>query len=183
MIDQQVLAYCKLKGFHGRTQERWLGLSEADREALLALALALKVGENHLKDLLDWLEEMALRDGASIAQILSREEISRIMSAPRLGRSDKLKRVKDELRKLRFPRLARIEDEIRRRIREMKLKPQVALTVPAGLEGGTVTIEMKATSYDELKRLFGEVAQVIEGQGMREIFALLHGEIAEGLSG
>ena len=176
MNDQQILAYSKTRGFHHNTVERWLGLSGPDREALMTLAQGLDVGQNHLRDLLEWLEEIQLRDGVSFAEILSREELSRIMSDPRLGRNDKLKRLKDELRRLRFPRMARIEKEIHQRIREMKLKPQINVTVPPGLEGGVVTLTVKASSHDELKRLFGEVAQVVEGEGMKEVFLLLRGE-------
>jgi hypothetical protein len=153
-------------------------LSEADGAALLQLAEALKVGENHFKDLLDWLEEISVRDGAGAAQVLGREELGRIVSDPRLGRSDRLKRLKDEVRRLRFPRLARIEDEIGRRVRGMKLDSKVQLTVPAGLEGGAVTIQMKAASHEELKRLSAEVARVVEEESMKEIFALLRGETA-----
>ena len=178
MSDQQILAYCRRKSFHPKTQERWLELSDADREALLLLAGTLKVGENHFKDLLDWLEEISVRDGVGIAQLLGREILSRVVSDPRLGRSDRLKRLKDEVRRLRFPRLARIEDEIGRRVREMKLDPKVMLTVPAGLEGSAVTIQMKAAGYDELKRLSAEVARVVEEDAMKEIFALLRGETA-----
>lgn len=151
-------------------------MNEADREALLVLVETLKAGENHFKDLLDWLEEISVRDGVGVAQVLSREELARIASDPRLGRSDRLKRLKEEVRRLRFPRMARIEDEIRRRIREMKLDPKILVTVPAGLEGGAVTILMKAAGYDELKRLSAEVARVVEDDGMKEIFALLRGE-------
>jgi hypothetical protein len=178
MVDQQIEAYCRGKSFHPQMQSRWLAFSVGDREALLSLAQELKPGENHFKDLLDWLEEIALRDGSAIAGILDREELSRIATDPRLGRSDKLKRVKDELRRLRFPRLARIEEEIRRRVRAMKLKPQLRLTVPVGLEGGAVTIEMKAASHDELKHLSAELARVVERQDMKEIFALMRGETA-----
>lgn len=153
-------------------------MSEADGATLLTLAETLKVGENHFKDILDWLEEIALRDGATVAQILSRDEFGRIAGDPRLGRNDKLKRVKDELRRLRYPRLARIEEEIQRRVRDMKLKPQLQLTVPAGLEGGAVTIEVKAGSYDELKGLSAELARVAEQAEMKEIFALMRGETA-----
>jgi len=152
-------------------------LSESDGAALVRLAETLKVGENHFKDILEWLEEVALRDGASVSQILSRDELTRIATDPRLGRNDKLKRIKDELRRLRFPRIARIEEEINRRVRDMKLKPQFQLTVPAGLEGAAVTIEMKAGSYDELKRLSAELARAVEEEGMKEIFALLRGEM------
>jgi hypothetical protein len=176
MIDQEIQEYCRLKGFHEQTQRRWLKLSESDAQALLHFVQALKVGENHFKDVLEWLEEIALRDGAGVAQILNRDTLSRIASDPRLGRNDKVKRIKDELRRQRFPRLARIEEELRRRVREMKLDPQVRLIVPAGLEGGAVSIEMKAGSYDELKHLSAELARVVDQEGMKEIFALLRGE-------
>jgi hypothetical protein len=176
MVDQQIQTYCQLKGFHPQTRERWLGFSEADREALLGLAQELKAGENHFKDFLDWFEEIALRDGVSVAQILSREEFARVTSDPRLGRNDKLKRLKDELWRLRFPRLARIGEEIHRRILEMKLDPRLQLIVPNGLEGGSVTIKIQATSFDELKRLAAAAARAAEGGAMKEIFALLQEE-------
>jgi hypothetical protein len=178
MIQQQIEDYCRLKSFHPQTQSRWLVFSAEDREALLRLAQDLKPGENHFKDLLDWLEEVALRDGTAIAHILSREEFSRIATDPRLGRNDKLRRIKDELRRLRFPRLSRIEEEIQRRVRGMKLDPRARLIIPAGLEGGAVTIEMKAASHDELKRLSAELARAVDGEEMKAIFALMRGEIA-----
>lgn len=175
MIDQQIQAYCRSKSFHPKTQERWLGLSEADREALLQLAEALKAGENHFKDLLDSFEEIALRDGIGIATLL-REDLSRITSDPRLGRNDKLKRLKEELWRLRFPRLAHIEMEIQRRVREMKLNQQMQVSVPPGLESGAVTVQVKATDCDEMKRLIGDLVRLSEGEQMKQIFALLRGE-------
>jgi hypothetical protein len=178
MIQQQIEAYCRLKGFHPQTQSRWLAFSPDDREAVLRLSQELKPGENHFKDILDWLEEIALRDGTGIAYILSREELSRIATDPRLGRNDKLRRIKDKLRRLRFPRLARIEEEIQQRVRGMKLDPRARLIVPAGLEGGAVTIEMKAASHDELKRLSADLARAVDGEEMKAIFALMRGEMA-----
>ena len=176
MIDQEIQTYCRLKGFHRQTEERWLGLTEADGEALFGLVRELKPGENHFKDLLDWLEEIALRDGVGVAQLLNADSFARITSDPRLGRNDKLKRLKEELWRRRFPRLAHIEMEIQRRIREMKLDPQLSISVPVGLEGGGVTIKIQATGYAELKRLGTEAARVAETDAMKEIFALLRGE-------
>ena len=175
MIHQQIQAYCRSKGFHAETEARWLGLSEADREALLGLVRELKAGENHLKDILEWVEEIALRDGTGLA-VLLRDDLSRIATDPRLGRNDKLKRLKDELRRLRFPRLARVEDEILRRVRALKLDSKSSVSVPAGLEGSAVTVKMQAASHDELKRLVGEMARAVETREMSEIFALLKGE-------
>ena len=175
MIEEQIGTYCRLKGFRPQTLSRWLGFNPEDRGAILRLVQDLKPGENHFKDILDWLEEIALRDGVGIAALL-RENLSRITSDPRLGRNDKLKRVKEELWRLRFPRLARIETEIHGRVREMKLGPELSVTVPPGLEGGVVTLQIKAASHEEMKRLAGEAARVAETDAMKEIFALLSGE-------
>ncbi len=105
------------------------------------LALDLKIGENQLRDLMDWSEEIALRDGIAIAAIFAGKVIDDIATDPRLGRADKVKRIKESLRKLRFPRLAQTEDEIHDKIRALKLQPEIRVTVPPGLEGGRLQIE------------------------------------------
>ncbi|MBI4487538.1 MAG: hypothetical protein HY694_00510 [Deltaproteobacteria bacterium] len=177
MLDQTILAYGREKGFHQQTLERWLKLAEPDQEALLGLAQDLRIGENHLRDLLDWLEEIAVRDGVSLCKVLGGESLSRISTDPRLSRNDKLKRIKEELRRLRFPRLTQIEGEIQKRIRDMKLKPQIQISVPSGLEGGVLTVQVRATSYEELKRSVTELGQALESESVKEIFALLRGEV------
>lgn len=176
MSDQIILAYGKERGFHEQTLGRWLRLSPGDRDALLELAQGLRIGENHFRDLLDWLEEIALRDGVSLGEVLKRETFSRLLSDPRLGRSDKLKCVKEELRRLRFPRLSEIEKGIERKIRGLKLKPQIQMSVLPGLEGGALTVQIRATGYDEFRRLVKELGETLEKNSMREIFVLLSGK-------
>lgn len=182
MLAKEIHVYSQKRTFHERTLNRWLQLPEGDQEALLKLAEALQLGENHFRDFLDWLEEIALRDGTSIRRILQGEMASRVLSDPRLGRSDKLRSLKEQVRRLRFPRLSRIEQEIEQKIRGMKLKPQIQVSVPAGLEGGRLTIQMSATSRDELERLVAELAQVVRESHVKEIFDLLSGrEVDAGL--
>jgi hypothetical protein len=172
-MTDEIQTYCRQRGFSLRIQDRWLALADADRSALLSLMQEIKAGENHFKDVLDWLEEIALRDGVAIAALLN--NLSPAIDDPRLGRNDKLKRLKDELRRLRFPRLARIEDEIQRRVRELKLAPGISLSVPVGLEGGTVTIKIEADSADEIRTRVRSLAGAAESAPMNEIFRLLHG--------
>jgi hypothetical protein len=176
MSDQTIQDYGKERGFHEQTLGRWLRLSPSDRDALLELAQGLRIGENHFRDLLDWLEEIALRDGVGLCEVLKGESFVNTLSDPRLGRNDKLKRVKEELRRLRFPRLSRIEDEIQRKIRKLKLGPRIRMTVPPSLEGGVLTVQVRATSYEELKRSVVELGQALESESVNEIFALLRGE-------
>jgi hypothetical protein len=176
-MEQKIQSYCRSKGFHPQTEARWLGLNDVDRAALLELVWEVKAGENHLKDLLDWLEEISLRDGIEIAALL--RNLAPVVDDPRLGRNDKLKRLKEELRRLRFPRLARIEDEIQQRIRALKLAPGISLSVPQGLEGGSVSLTVYATSYADMRRLSAELERAVDSEKLKEIFALIDGGAAE----
>jgi hypothetical protein len=176
MSEAQIRDYAAGKDFHPQTVERWLAWKEQDRDGLFRVADALKVGENHLRDLMDWLEEISLRDELRIDEILSRRDIVDIQTHPRLGRADKLKRIKEQIRRMRFPRLAETEDALRTRIQELKLHPEVRLSVPTGLEGGKLHVEFKASSVDELRRLAAKLLGVVDEALVKEIFALLSGE-------
>ncbi|MBI2366014.1 MAG: hypothetical protein HYV01_13560 [Deltaproteobacteria bacterium] len=70
MSEPEIREYAKKKAFHPQTVARWLAWEQPDRDALYRLALPLKIGENHLRDLMDWLEEISLRDGVQVRQIL-----------------------------------------------------------------------------------------------------------------
>jgi hypothetical protein len=175
-MEQASLEYARSKGFHEATIKRLSSLAQQDQHAFMAIVTTLKASENHVRDLVDWLEEITLRDGIEIRDVLSREAFAAILTAPRLGRNDKLKRVKEELRRIRFPRLTQIEAEISRRLQALKLKPQAQIAAPAGLEGGFLTVQLKARSHQELKQLIADLAQAVDRNEVKEIFAMLDGK-------
>ena len=179
MSENEICAYAREKGFHQRTVDRWLGWEEMDRDALGDLALRLRIGENHLRDMMDCLEEIALRDHTTIHQILSTKAVHDRTSDPRLGRADKVKQIKEQLRRLRFPRLAEIEDEIRYKIMSMSLHPEIRVSVPAGLEGGRLYVEFSAVSTLELRALTVRLQEAAETSLVPEIFDLLGGRRPE----
>lgn len=179
MSEPQIRRYAGEKGFHPQTLARWLAWEERARDALYRLAFGLKIGENHLRDLMDWLEEIALRDKRPIEQILGENGITDIETDPRLGRADKLKRIKEQVRRQRFPRLAQTEDAIRARIQQLKLPPEVRVTAPPGLEGGKLHVEFAVATGDEFKRLVAALAGAAEAEPTREIFGLLAGSSAD----
>lgn len=128
---------------------------------------------------MDWLEEIALRDRLSIHAILTSKSIDDIATDPRLGRADRLKRIKEQIRRLRFPRLAETEDAIRGKIQELKVHPEIRVSVPPGLEGGQVRIEFTAASHAELKQLATKLTEAADKANMGEIFDLLAGQTSK----
>lgn len=179
MAESGIRDYAKAKGLHRQTLERWLEWQTADRDALAEIAIALKVSENHLRDMMDWLEEIALRDDQKIQAVLARPAILSIKTDPRLGRADKLKRVKEQLRRWRFPRLAAIEESIRMKIQALKLPGGIQLSVPPGLEGGRLMVSFSAGSSGELESLARRLSDAGSSDLLHEIFTLLSGQSAE----
>jgi len=149
MTEHTIQEYAQTKGFHPQVLQRWLNWNPHDGAALLDIALSLKAGENHLRDLMDWLEEIALRDGVVICEILANKAISEIRTDPRLGRADRLKRIKDQVRRMRFPRLSQIEDSIRSKSVLLRLAAVAESDTLAELYlllNGTATAEGRAAS-------------------------------------
>ena len=82
MSESEIRAYAQGRGFHDQTLARWLGWERTDRDALGELASGLKIGENHLRDMMDWLEDTASSDHAKISQILATKAISDLNTDP-----------------------------------------------------------------------------------------------------
>lgn len=179
MAEAEIREYARAKGFHPQTLARWLSWDAADGCALERLVFDLKVSENHLRDLLDWLEEVALRDGVAVQAILASKAIDNIATDPRLGRADRLKKIKEQIRRLRFPRLAETEDVLRAKIQELKLHPEIRLSVPPGLEGGQIRVEFSAANQHELRRLANKLKDAGDHPLMPEIFQLLSGQTSK----
>ncbi|HEX7232185.1 MAG TPA: hypothetical protein VF452_17470 [Candidatus Binatia bacterium] len=176
MGESEIQTYANQRGLHRHTVERWLSWAPADREALATLALSLKISENHLREIMDWLEEIALRDGRSIQDILAERAICDAGTDPRLGRADRLKRVKEQLRRRRYPRLAQTEDQIRTHINALKLHPEIHLSVVPGLEGGQLKVEFQSGSVAEFSAVVTKLSKIVALRPMAAIFELLSGD-------
>jgi hypothetical protein len=178
MSESAIRDYAKAKGFHTQTLERWLSWAPPDRDAFEEVIVSLRISENHLRDLMDWLEEISLRDEVKIADLLASKTIVDIKTDPRLGRADRLKRVKGQLRRLRFPRLAGAEDSVRERIQALKLPADIRLSVPPGLEGGRLQVEFSAASLADFRSLADKLCAAAMSDFVRDIFQLLSGQLA-----
>ena len=124
---------------------------------------------------MDCLEEIALREGEPIEKILAAKTIYDASTDPRLGRADRLKRIKEQLRRRRYPRLAQTEDVIHSHINGLKLHPAIRLSVAPGLEGGQVKIEFQAGSLAEYEAALTKLSEIKPLGPLAAIFRLLSG--------
>jgi hypothetical protein len=146
--------------------------NEDRRSAFASLVAELRPSAHHLSDILDWLDDIAVRDGAPPGAILDDAELRAIAnsggSAP-----ERLKRWKERLRHLRYPRLAARERAIADHLRAMACGPSLIITPPAGLEGGVVTVTIRSRSPAELTNAVETLRMQIARGDVERLFALL----------
>jgi hypothetical protein len=151
---------------------RWLALGQDDSAALLALADQLRLRTGQLITALEMLEEIAVRDRATVAAVLARREIRRILegagSAPGRARA-----LLDQLRAIRFPRLKRAADRLAAEIAALGLPRGVAVLLPRDLGSDELRIEISAHGGAQLDRMLEAI--VNKRAGLRRIAGLLGG--------
>jgi len=126
----------------------------AERAVLADIVGELRPSAHHLGDVLDWLDDIAARDGTRPASPLAdptlRAALAGSGSAP-----DRWKRWKEALRRIRYPRLVAREQAFREAARALDLGRGAVVAPPSDLEGGVVTVTLRIGSP-------GDVADHVE---------------------
>lgn len=165
-------AFAAERAYSAATIERWRQLASADATALLALAQELRLGENQLRDLWEWAEEIAAREGLALRDVLTAPTITAARNRS-LSRNDKVKLIKGALRRLRFPQLVALEDRLATLVRTLGLPKNVRLILPDFLEGDAVRIEVAAADTAALRAAGAALLRAADSGACAEIFRLL----------
>jgi hypothetical protein len=171
-VQERIRAYTSRRGYSGAATQRWLRLAPPDGDALLQLAMELRLGEHQLRDLWEWAEEIAGRDALALHQVLASGPIV-AARARDLGRNDKLKAIKAALRRARFPQLAALEERLAALIRSLRLPRQVHVHLPEYLEGNDVRIEIVADNAAALRDAAAALLAAADAAACAELFTLL----------
>jgi len=175
MSESAVRAYAADKRFADATVTRWLAHPPADRDALLALATQLRLGENQWRELCDALAAIGARRGCGIAAVLEDAALRAVLARP-LGRNEAIRALKQCLRRLRYPQLSAAEERLTALGRALRLPAGVHLALPENLEGEHVAITLRARSAAELRAQAQALAAALQGSAVDEVFAVLGGQ-------
>lgn len=175
MSEAAILAYARGKRFGGATVGRWLAREEAERDSLLALAERLRLGENQFRDVLDHLEDIAVRRACSVAAVLGEPSLRQVLGGD-LGRNEAIKAVKAALRRLRYPELAESERRLAELARGLALPAGVRVEFPENLEGEHLCVTLRARSAAELRAQARALLLASERREIDEMFERLGGK-------
>lgn len=152
--------------------ERWLAFDEVSRRRMLALARNVRFRTGQLVTALDLLEEIAVREGITVGEVLERDEIRRIADGPGSGPA-RASALVEALRKIRFPRLRAMQERLRAEVAALKLPRGISVDLPKELGSDELTVSLRVRSADDLGRLVAALNQ--SSAGLARIVEMLGG--------
>jgi hypothetical protein len=134
--------------------DAWLAMDSPSREALLQIALDLRLRTGQIAQSIELLGEIAVRERISIDAVLARDDVRRAASGAGSGPAHAAAFLAT-LRAIRFPRLARASARLNADVAALRLPRGISLVLPKDLGSDELMIRISARNGAELKKLLG----------------------------
>jgi ParB/RepB/Spo0J family partition protein len=168
-MEEEIRRYV-LKEEVSRTNIRRIStFSSKDRVALLSLISPLKLGENRLREILTFLEEIIKRDRLTIREILKQPEIQAVLSHPELTPPQRAERMKKALMGLRYPRMHTMEATFEKRKKELNLPPNLFLQHQPFFEGKGLKMEFQFETVEEYRSMLSSLSKLTDKKEFKEM--------------
>ena len=171
-IDTEIRTLAEERRMPAAHLERWLAFDEVSRRGMLALARNVRFRTGQLVSALELLEEIAVRERVTVAEVLERDEIRRIADGPGSGPA-RASALIEALRKIRFPQLRQMQERLRSQVAALELPRGISVDLPKELGSDELTVSLRVRSADDLGRLVAALNQ--SSAGLARIVEMLGG--------
>jgi ParB/RepB/Spo0J family partition protein len=161
-VERGVLEYLVKEELSFSVAGRFLDLDQEGQEAILPLLLALRPGENRVKEIISFLREISLRDGVSISALLSRGDIVKLLADLQTPRPQRLEQLRRIVKRTRFPLLTATEERFAAYKESLALPPQICFRPPAFFECEEFRIEMRFKDFCSFRELVASLRRIAE---------------------
>lgn len=144
-------------------------LDPDDRKAVLSLISPLKLGENRLREVLTFLEEISRRNQCTVREIVKQPKIQAILSQKELTPSQKTERVKKVLMTLRHPKMHQLEEEFEKRRKSLNLPSNISFHHQPFFEGRGLKVEFQFETREEYKAILSTLSQLVDKEEFKEL--------------
>ena len=151
-VDVRLHRWAKAKLLPPACVQKWLALSDQGRTRLLEIAETLKMHAGQFIKALAMLDEIAIREGQDVSEILARPSLHRVIKAKGSG-PGRARALLDELRALRYPQLKHARERLEHQFAAIKLPSGIRVVLPHDLASDEVRLEIVAHGCVEMERL------------------------------
>jgi hypothetical protein len=136
--------------------QKWRALDEASRTRLLEIAEKLKMHTGQFIVSLVLLEEIAVREGQLVCEILNKASLVRVLNSGGSG-PGRARALLDQLRLLRYPRLERTTKRLLEAVSTIGFPPGIKIILPRDLASAELRVEIVAHGRAEMEELLSYV--------------------------
>jgi ParB/RepB/Spo0J family partition protein len=150
---------------------QFLEFAAEDQAEVGRLISELKLGENTLKEVLNLLREISLRDGLKVRELV-KGEIDGIASDSTNSKAHRTNRVRKRLQEMRYPRLTVLEKAFHEKRKDLGLSPGISLHCPSYFEGDKLKVEFQFGTMGEFKAIISKLMEASEQKELGEMLEL-----------
>jgi hypothetical protein len=161
-LERGVREYLVREGLSLTAAARLLDLGQEDQKAILPLLLALRPGENRVKEIISFLREISLRDGVPLSSLLTREDIGELLADTQTPRPQRLEQLRRIVKQMRFPLLTAMEERFAAYKRSLALPPQISFQPPPFFEGEEFRMELRFKDFKEFRELVASLCVIAD---------------------
>jgi hypothetical protein len=172
-VERRLRRWAEAKALPTPHVRKWLALDEAGRARLLDFAESLKMHTGQFITALTLLEEIAVREGQSVGEILDRLPLRRVLDSAGSG-PGRARLLLEELRAARYPQIKRASDYLAGQLSAIKLPPCIKVVLPRDLASDEVRVEIVAHGSAEMEQVLASLTA--KSPELVRLAAMLAGE-------
>ncbi|MHC1724529.1 MAG: ribbon-helix-helix protein, CopG family [Syntrophobacteraceae bacterium] len=150
-----------------------LAVSEWDsesRDAVLPVLQALRCSASIQQEIIERIDEIAVREGKSRSEILSGKQVEQVLSEKNLNHRRKTQALRDVLTLLRYPRLSARESHFEAALRALAPPSPVRIIPPPAFEGNNWRMELAFSGPEELREVLDSARNLASSNGIDLLF-------------
>ena len=146
---------------------KWDSLTEAEN-----LFSILKPGVNKWRDLLDLIDEVAARENTTQGDIISRDDIQKILTSSDVPAPQRYDQIHKTLHNLRYPVLSDMRKQVARTLDEMELDDKTRLRFQDTFESNELKLELKFQSEKELSQQVEKIFKALQSGSVEKLIRI-----------
>ena len=165
-LEEQVRMSIATQRISLRVAGLMMTLDSGDRLKVNELFTALKLSFNQQWEVIQWIIEIASREGRSAKEFLEDDAVMDIVNNSEMSNPIKSKAIVKILRKMRFPSVVKAETAFKKGVSRLSLPQGLKIIPPLFFEGKKYRLEIGFTQGEELKE---KVERLFRQPGLEQI--------------
>ena len=165
-LEEQVRMSIATQRISLRVAGLMMTLDSGDRLKVNESFTALKLSFNQQWEVIQWIVEIASREGRPPKEVLEDDTLTVVMNNSKMSNPIKSKTIVKILRKRRFPSVVKAETAFKRGVSRLSLPQGLKIVPPPSFEGKKYRLEIGFTQGEELKE---KVESLFRQAGLEQI--------------